>query len=121
MARPLGFIPRAAQRDPNEKPIMEALRKAGCLVTQLNGKGIPDLLVGVRGRFVLLEVKQPKGKKGGQSKAGQRLRETQRAFFIACEELGLPAYVARSPEEALRRVGLLDIEHRFDFSDEGGT
>ena len=51
----------------SDKPtaaIVAALRKAGCSVSYLDpqgfsyAKGLPDLLVGVRGRTFLLEVKR---------------------------------------------------------------
>lgn len=49
--------------DNNHAEIVAALRKAGCSVESLAslGKGRPDLLVGVNGRNVLLEVKATKG------------------------------------------------------------
>lgn len=122
MARPLGFIPRAARRDPGEAPIIKALQTAGCMVKQLSGEDLPDLLVGLRGRFVLVEVKEPAGPRGGTSKKGQKLREGQRVFAMTCQALGLPVYVAHSPEEALRALGLLDLQARFDLTDvEGGN
>jgi hypothetical protein len=123
VSRPLGFIPRVARRDPGEAPIVAALRAAGCLVKQLSETDLPDLLVGLRGRFVLVEVKEPAGPKGGTSKKGQKLREGQRIFAMTCHALGLPVHVAHSPEEALRALGLLgDLDARFDLTDvEGGA
>lgn len=44
---------------------MEAFRLRGCSVTRLDGTGIPDLLVGLRGRTWLVEVKLPLGPRGG--------------------------------------------------------
>jgi hypothetical protein len=51
-----------AKRDANERLIIEALEARGYSVTQLNGRGVPDLLVGKRGdpRMWLVEVKRPK-------------------------------------------------------------
>lgn len=51
-----------AQRDKNERLIIETLEKRGFVVCQINGKGVPDLLVASMGRCWLVEVKQPKGK-----------------------------------------------------------
>jgi uncharacterized membrane-anchored protein len=47
--------------DANQGPIVDALRKAGCSVQSLAavGKGVPDLLVGLRSKNVLIEVKNP--------------------------------------------------------------
>lgn len=49
----------ALKRDSNEPEIINALTRAGCSVCILNGKGLPDLLVGRAGRNYLLEVKDP--------------------------------------------------------------
>lgn len=54
---------RRARVDQNQTEIVQALRKAGCSVVSIAsvGSGCPDLLVGVNGRNVLLEVKAKKG------------------------------------------------------------
>ena len=48
-----------ARVDANHHVIVNALRQAGCTVTSLAavGKGVPDLLVGIRGRNYLIEIK----------------------------------------------------------------
>jgi hypothetical protein len=50
---------RAARVDRNQAEIVKALRAVGCSVQTLHrvGQGCPDLLVGVRHRNVLMEVK----------------------------------------------------------------
>lgn len=49
---------RAAKRDANEREIIEALESlGGVTVQQLDGAGVPDLLVGCDGVNLLLEVK----------------------------------------------------------------
>lgn len=50
---------RAAKVDRNQSEIVAALRRVGATVEPLHavGKGVPDLLVGFRGRNFLLEVK----------------------------------------------------------------
>ena len=50
---------RAAKVDANQPEIVAALRKSGCSVEHLHsvGGGVPDLLVGVAGLNLLLEVK----------------------------------------------------------------
>ena len=47
--------------DENQSAIVKFLRDVGCSVLSLSeiGRGCPDLLVGFRGRNVLLEVKNP--------------------------------------------------------------
>lgn len=47
-------------RDRNERPIIEALEAQGFCVSQLQGRGVPDLLVAKGAAMWLVEVKQPK-------------------------------------------------------------
>lgn len=63
---------RAAKVDANQDEIVQTYRALGLSVTSLAGlgRGVPDLLVGYRGKLALVEVKQPKGK----------LRPMQEAF-----------------------------------------
>ncbi len=56
---------RARKRDENESDIVKALKARGCSVTRLDGDGVPDLLVGLDGRTWLVEVKCPRGPRGG--------------------------------------------------------
>ena len=55
---------RRGRIDRNQAEIVSALERMGCSVQSLarQGSGCPDLLIGYRGRNVLLEVKAPKGK-----------------------------------------------------------
>ena len=48
-----------ARVDNNQKEIVKCFRDNGCLVLHLHtiGKGCPDLLVEIKGRLVLVEVK----------------------------------------------------------------
>lgn len=79
----------AAKRDKNEASIITALRAVGCSVMQQSGKGVPDLLVGQRGRTLLLEVKMP----------GESLTPAQEEFHARWR--GAPIHVVTSVEEAL--------------------
>jgi hypothetical protein len=98
-------------RDKNEREIVDALRKAGATVTQLNEKGVPDLLVGYAGRTYLLEVKVPeavRGPRGGVALRGGGggdgiLTAAQVVWFSAWKG-GAPV-VVRSPDEALAAIG----------------
>lgn len=75
-----------AKRDANEPEIVSALRSIGCDVFLID---LPvDLIVGYRGRTVLLEVKAP----------GGRLTKGQKEFF---ETYRGEAYVVRTPERAI--------------------
>ncbi len=97
---------RAARRDDGERPIVDALRKAGAMVRHVSAEGLPDLIVGFRGRWLWLEVKRPLGAMGGSSADGQHLQPAQAVFFAEALLAGLPAHVVRSPEEALRVIGV---------------
>lgn len=58
--------------DANQPEIVAALEKAGASVVLLSqvGGGVPDLLVGFRGKNYLIELKRP----------GQKLRVSQKDF-----------------------------------------
>ena len=55
---------RAARTDSNHLELVKAFRTLGCSVLSLAavGKGVPDLLVSIKGITWLVEVKMPKGK-----------------------------------------------------------
>lgn len=84
---------RSAKVDGNQAEIVAALRKVGCSVVSLAtiGKGCPDLLVGHKGKNLLLEVKRGAGK----------LNDQQKEFRDAWEG---DLCVVRSAEEALLLV-----------------
>lgn len=83
---------RAARRDEVEAEIVEVLRAAGCSVTFLNGKDVPDLLVGLRGQTIVAEVKT--GKKA--------LRPGQAEWHAAWR--GSKPVILRSVDDALALV-----------------
>lgn len=87
---------RDAKRDANEREIIDALEAAGCLVTQLSGKGLPDLLVyrHATGRLHLIEAKNDEWR--------GRLTPEQIAFIAR----GYPVSVVVDKYEALHAVGL---------------
>lgn len=100
---------RASRVDGNHAEICTALRAVGALVfdTSRVGDGFPDIVVGVRGRFLLIEVKN-----AAQPKNKQRLRPGQKTVHALCQAKGLPCVVVHDVREALIAVGV-----RFD--DEG--
>ena len=94
---------RAAKKDRNHVEIVEALRKAGATVVDLGavGHGVPDLLVGHRGRTMLMEVKD------GQKCPSQRhLTPDQERFFATWH--GGTLAVVDSVDAALRMIGLFE-------------
>lgn len=50
------------RRDACEQPITAALEAVGADVTQVSGKGAPDILVRFRGQLFAAEIKAAKGK-----------------------------------------------------------
>ena len=76
----------AAKRDANERPIIEALRRIGATVYV--AKEPCDLIVGHKGRTVLLEVKGP----------GGTLTKAQQDFFA---HFTGEAYIVQSIDQAL--------------------
>lgn len=84
---------RAAKIDATQIAIVKALRKAGCQVESLAavGRGVPDLLVARAMKIWLVECKT--------GNAG--LTPAQRKWHVLW-----PVHICRSPEEALRAVGL---------------
>jgi hypothetical protein len=117
------------KRDACEKWIVKALESAGATVSKLDGKGIPDLLVGYRGRTYLMECKDPvNGKRNSRSgNAGKAnelgLRDSQWDWWQAWK--GARPAIVTTPAEAL--AVLLDGQtmpgegvFRGPISDPGG-
>ena len=82
---------RKTSRDANHIEIVDKLRAIGATVVDLAsvGGGVPDILVGWRGRTYLLEIKTTKG----------YIRATQEQFFRSW--MGGRIAVVRSFDEAL--------------------
>jgi hypothetical protein len=86
-----------ARVDKNQSEIVSALRKAGAKVLPLHqvGNGCADLLVGFRGRLLLMEVKS----KGG------RLTSDELFFYDNWMEYMVVVY---SVDDALKAVGVVN-------------
>lgn len=92
----MSLPPRFARKpDANQAVIISSLEKVGALVYDLSllGGGFPDLIVGYKGCLYLLEVKVGKRKLNRLQKILHRKWE---GYF----------HVVRSPEEALRVLGI---------------
>lgn len=90
---------RAARTDENHAEIARALRAIGAHVTDLSrvGQGCPDLLVGYRGLWRVLEIKD-----GGKSPSRRRLTDAQRQWHA---QTCAPVHVVTSTWEALEAIG----------------
>ena len=97
------------RRDACEANIVRALEAAGATVTKLDGKGVPDLLVGYRGRTILIECKDPENGARNSRRGGKRvnnelgLRESQWAWWQ--EWRGDAPLVVTTPAEAVAVLG----------------
>jgi hypothetical protein len=89
---------RAHRVDDNQGDIVDGLRKVGCSVrvTSMLGEGFPDLIVGIRKRNLMLEVKD--GKKPRSKRA---LTPDEKKFH---DEWKGSIQVVESLEEALDYV-----------------
>jgi hypothetical protein len=93
------YMRRASKVDDNHAEVVKALRKIGAKVVDLSrvGGGVPDLLVGIAGKWLLIEVKD-----GAKTASRRRLTPAQARWHL--EHAGLPAFVVTSPHEAIRAV-----------------
>lgn len=96
---------RAARTDATHTEIVEALRKAGATVHSLAavGKGMPDLLVGVRGITLLVECKD-----GSKPPSARRLTPDQQDFMRTWT--GGPVAVVDGVDAALRVLSSLSAQ-----------
>lgn len=93
----MSLPPRFARKpDENQAVIISALEKAGALVHDMSlmGSGFPDLFVGYKSCFYLLEVKVGK----------RKLNKLQVPFHRKWH--GYNIHIVRSPEEALEALGV---------------
>lgn len=87
---------RAAAVDANQGEIVEALRRIGASVKPIHrvGEGVPDLLVGDRGRNYLVEVKD-----GDKIPSQQKLTPDEQEFHDTWRG---QVHIIRSVDEALQ-------------------
>lgn len=92
----------AAKVDDNHREIVETLRGVGAYVIDCAhvGSGFPDLLVGWRGRWMLVEVKD-----GAKPPSHRKLTPGQVPLHAECERRGLPCHVVKDDAEALALLG----------------
>lgn len=90
---------RAAKLDANQAEIVAALRAVGATVQSLAavGQGVPDLLVGYRGKDYLLEVKD-----GSKPPSARRLTKAQASWHMQWRGR---VHVVHDVDEALRAIG----------------
>ena len=89
---------RAARIDANHQEVVKLLRACGASVQALAsiGAGVPDLLVGFRGRNVLLEVKD-----GAKKPSARKLTPDEKDWHA---KWAGQVCTVKSPQEALKVV-----------------
>ena len=94
----------AKATDRSQPGIVAALRAAGCVVIDMAhcGRGVPDLHVVRDGKMYWLECKNPRT---ANSKAKDDRTDAELKFATL-----VPTQVVRTPDEALRAVGLITVE-----------
>lgn len=77
MCSPLIAAMRARRTDANQVAVVKALRAIGCsvAVTSALGAGFPDIVVALRGRTVLMEIKD-----GDKPPSARKLTPDEQAF-----------------------------------------
>lgn len=89
---------RAARVDANQAEVVTALRQAGARVWII---GLPvDLLVGHRGRLLLMEIKD-----GSKVQSARKKTALQAEFFR--EWADMPISLVDGPDAALRALGVI--------------
>jgi len=92
-------INRFARRvDANQDAVVSALRAAGARVEVISRP--VDLLVGIRGKLALFEIKD-----GDKVKSAQKKTSAQEKFFA--EWAGYPIGLVDGPEAALRMLAVM--------------
>lgn len=92
---------RAARVDANQASVVKALRKCGARVVSLAaiGNGCPDLLVGFRSEWHVLEVKD-----GSKAPSARKLTPLEADFINSCPA---PVYVVCDEIQALKAIGAM--------------
>lgn len=87
--------------DDNQRLVVSALRAIGCLVYPMHevGGGFPDLLVGWRGRWIPVEVKD-----GAKPPSHRKLTDLQGRWHERALIRALPVLVVTSPQDAITQV-----------------
>jgi Holliday junction resolvase len=93
---------RFAKIDANQSEIVKELRKVGAFVQSLAtiGKGCPDLLVGYRGNWFLMEVKDAK-----KAQSQRELTQDEMDWILRAAKSG-PVHIVETVAQALGVLGV---------------
>jgi len=95
-------VRRAARTDSNQLAVVNALRSIGCevAVTSQIGNGFPDLVVGFRGKTLLLELKD-----GSKPPSARLLTPAEDAFRSRWQRVSPGTYrIVESVKDAIDAV-----------------
>jgi hypothetical protein len=92
---------RAGRVDDNQPSVVMALRAIGCLVYTMHevGGGFPDLLVGYRGFWLPVEIKD-----GSKPPSARNLTPRQVTWHEKASIHGLPVLIVLSAKDAIDQV-----------------
>lgn len=92
----------ARRVDDNHAEIKSALIGIGCYVIDCSGvgSGFPDLIVGFRGHWTLIEIKD-----GRKPPSRRRLTGDQQVFHAEAQRAGCRVWVVENVEQALAIFG----------------
>lgn len=84
--------------DANQSEVVDAMRRMGAFVQHLHtvGHGCPDLLVGYRGVWILVEVKD-----GAKVQSKRQLNALEEEWIACARSKRLPVHVVKSVTEAI--------------------
>lgn len=90
---------RAGRTDANQTAVVQALRDMGCSVaiTSGAGNGLPDIIVGVHGVNLLIEIKDSE-----KVPSAKKLTPAEQHFVDNWK--GHPVRIVETPEEAVNYV-----------------
>ena len=97
---------RAARRDANHTAVADTFRALGCSVFETDrvGEGFPDLVVGMQGDNLLVEVKNPAtyygrtGLNGSQTKFNEAWRGSKVMVICSADEAAAFVLNRRAPK-----------------------
>jgi hypothetical protein len=94
----------AKRIDANQPTIVAGLRESGAFVQSLAavGQGVPDLLVGFRGAWYLLEIKNP-----NVPPSKQQLTADERGWHLHASPCA-PVHIVLTVDDAYRVIGALE-------------
>lgn len=96
----------AQRRDINEPEIVDALRRVGAYVQQMDKSAGFDLLVAFRGGLYAIEVKSTGGKKKSREQLERMLTENEYLTMQLLQAVGVKYHIVTDAAAALAAAGI---------------